>query len=68
VLAEIMKMEQRYDVVLTVIRDGFSVREVADKFAVSRESVHLARPLRVGPPLAGYSASQSSLTAQSAEL
>jgi len=34
------KMEQRYDAVLGVIRDGFSVTEVAKKFGVSRQSVH----------------------------
>ncbi len=34
------KMEQRYDAVLGVIRDGFSVTEVARKFGVSRQSVH----------------------------
>jgi hypothetical protein len=30
-------MEQRYDAVLGVIRDGFSVTEVATKFDVSRQ-------------------------------
>ena len=39
-LVETTKMEQRYEAVLAVIRDGFSVREVADKFGVSRQSVH----------------------------
>lgn len=34
------KMEQRYDAVLGVLRDGFSVTEVATKFGVSRQSVH----------------------------
>jgi transposase InsO family protein len=34
-------MEQRYDAVLGVIRDGFSVTEVATKFGVSRQTVHL---------------------------
>jgi transposase InsO family protein len=34
------KMEQRYDAVLGVLRDGFSVTEVAAKFGVSRQSVH----------------------------
>jgi len=33
-------MEQRYDAVLGVIRDGFTVTEVATKFGVSRQSVH----------------------------
>lgn len=39
-LWESSKMEQRYDAVLGVIRDGFSVTEVATKFGVSRQSVH----------------------------
>jgi transposase InsO family protein len=34
------KMEQRYDAVLGVIKDGFSVTEVARKFNVSRQTVH----------------------------
>lgn len=33
-------MEQRYDAVLGVLRDGFTVTEVATKFGVSRQSVH----------------------------
>jgi hypothetical protein len=33
-------MEQPYDAVLGVIRDGFSVTEVAQKFSVSCQSVH----------------------------
>lgn len=39
-LVEKSKMEQRYDAVLGVIKDGFSVTEVARKFNVSRQSVH----------------------------
>ena len=39
-LRETSKMEQRYDAVLCVLRDGFSVTEVATKFGVSRQSVH----------------------------
>ena len=39
-LRESSKMEQRYDAVLCVIRDGFNVTEVAAKFGVSRQSVH----------------------------
>ena len=39
-LWESSKMEQRYDAVLGVIRDGFTVTEVAHKFGVSRQSVH----------------------------
>jgi transposase len=40
VLLEITKMEQRYQVLLGVLQDGLTVREVAEAFAVSRESVH----------------------------
>jgi transposase-like protein len=40
VLWESSKVEQRYDAVLGVIRDGFTVTEVAKKFGVSRQSVH----------------------------
>jgi transposase len=32
-------MEQRYDAMLGVIRDGFSVTEVARRFGVSRQSL-----------------------------
>ena len=39
-LWESNKMEQRYGAVLGVIRDGFMVTEVAQKFGVSRQSVH----------------------------
>src|ERR1017187_9947873 len=39
-LWESSKMEQRYDAVLGVIRDGFTVTEVASKFGVSRQAVH----------------------------
>jgi transposase InsO family protein len=40
VLVELSKMEQRYDAVLGVIRDGYTVSEVARAFGVSRQSVH----------------------------
>lgn len=40
VLSESSKIEQRYDAVLGVIRDGFTVTEVAQKFGVGRQSVH----------------------------
>ena len=33
-------MEQRYQAVLAVIRDGVSIVEVANRFGVSRQSVH----------------------------
>lgn len=39
-LWELSRMEQRYDAVLGVLRDGFSVTEVATKFGVSRQAVH----------------------------
>jgi transposase InsO family protein len=41
VFKELSKMEQRYDAVLGVIRDGFSVTEVAKKFGVSRQTMHV---------------------------
>jgi transposase-like protein len=41
VLVELSKMEQRYDAALCVIRDGFTVTEVAQKFGVSRENVQV---------------------------
>jgi transposase InsO family protein len=52
VLVELNKMEQRYDAVLGVIRDGFSVSEVAKAWGVSRQSVHawLARYEQGGLP------------------
>jgi len=40
VLVELSKMEQRYQAVLAVQVDGLSVVEVADKFGVSRQTVH----------------------------
>src|ERR1700691_4057490 len=33
-------MEQRYDAVMGVIRDGFNVTEIAEKFGVTRQTVH----------------------------
>ena len=38
---EISKMEQRYDAVVAVMRDEFIVTEVARKFEVSRQTVHV---------------------------
>jgi transposase len=40
VLMEISKMEQRYDAVIGVMRDGFTVTEAAQKFGVSRQSLY----------------------------
>jgi len=40
VLVEISKVEQRYDAVLAVIRDGLTVTEVAQAFGVSRQSLY----------------------------
>jgi transposase InsO family protein len=37
---EISVMEQKYQAVLAVIRDGISIIEVANRFGVSRQSVH----------------------------
>jgi transposase InsO family protein len=39
-LWEPSKMEQRYDAVMGVIREGFTITEVAQKFGVSRQSVY----------------------------
>ena len=39
-LMELSVMEQRYQAVLAVVRDGFSVTAVAEKWGVSRQSVH----------------------------
>ena len=39
-LVELSKMEQRYQAVLAVQVDGLTVVEVAEKFGVSRQSVH----------------------------
>lgn len=39
-LRELTKVEQRYDAVLAVIRDGASVKEVATAVGVSRQTVH----------------------------
>jgi transposase InsO family protein len=52
VLVELNKMEQRYEAVVAVIRDGFTVSEVAAAFGVSRQSVHawMARYERGGLP------------------
>jgi transposase InsO family protein len=40
VFKEISKMEQRYDAVLMVINDGYSVSEVAAKVKVSRQTLY----------------------------
>ena len=37
---ELSVMEQKYQAVLAVIRDGLSIVEVANRFGVSRQSVH----------------------------
>ena len=39
-LMELSKMEQRYDAVVAVIRDGLTVTEAAEKFGVSRQSIY----------------------------
>ena len=39
-LRELSKMEQRYDAVMGVIKDGLAVTEVAEKFGVTRQSLH----------------------------
>jgi transposase len=40
VLKELTKVEQRYDAVLAVIRDGMSVTEAASVFGVTRQSMY----------------------------
>jgi len=40
VLVELNKMEQRYDAVLAVVRDGLSVGEVAAAYGVTRQSIY----------------------------
>jgi transposase InsO family protein len=40
VLVELSVVEQRYDAVLAVIRDGLPVTEVATAFGISRQTVH----------------------------
>ncbi len=39
-LKDVSKMEQRYDAVTMVMRDGFSITEIAAKFNVSRQTVY----------------------------
>jgi transposase len=39
-LVELSLMEQRYQAVLAVVKDGWKVCEVAERLAVSRQSVH----------------------------
>jgi transposase len=38
---ELSKMEQRYEAVLGVIRDGLQVTEVAEALGVGRQTVHV---------------------------
>jgi transposase InsO family protein len=40
VLVELSMVEQRYDAVLAVIRDGMTVTEVAESYGVTRQAVH----------------------------
>lgn len=40
-LRELSKVEQRYDAVVAVIRDGMGVSEVAEKFGVHRDTVYV---------------------------
>ena len=39
-LKELSKVEQRYDAVIAVVRDGMRVSEVAEKFGVHRDTVY----------------------------
>jgi hypothetical protein len=43
-LVELSVVEQRYQAVLAVIRDGVPVVEVARRFDVSRQAVHRCSP------------------------
>jgi transposase InsO family protein len=40
VLVELSKVEQRYDAVLAVIRDGLTIKEAAEAYGVSRQSIY----------------------------
>jgi len=40
VIVELSIMEQRYDAVMGVIRDGLKVTEIAETFGVSRQTMH----------------------------
>jgi transposase-like protein len=40
VLLELTVVEQRFNAVMEVIRDGLKVIEVADRYGVSRQTVH----------------------------
>jgi transposase len=61
VLVELTKVEQRYDAVLAVIRDGLQVREVAEKFGVSRQTVHVWMARYEAEGLTGLAEQPSSL-------
>ena len=39
-LVELSVVEQRYAAVLEVVRDGLSVAEVAERYAVSRQTIY----------------------------
>jgi transposase len=41
VIRELSKVEQRYDAVVAVVRDGLTVTEVAAKFGVHRDTVYV---------------------------
>jgi transposase InsO family protein len=41
VLLELSKVEQRYDAVVAILRDGLRVSEVAEKFGVHRDTVYV---------------------------
>jgi len=40
VIKELTKVEQRYDAVVAVIRDGMTVTEAAEKYGVSRQTLY----------------------------
>lgn len=40
-LLELSKVEQRYDAVVAILRDGLGVSEAAEKFGVHRDTVYV---------------------------
>ena len=53
-LVELSVVEQRYQAVLAVIRDGVPVVEVASRFGVSRQAVHRCQALGMATPASRF--------------